>query len=73
MLPFVNLSGDPEQEYFADGLTSDIIAQLSRFRSLFVIGSTSSFLFKGQTPKVQDVGRELAVAYVAEGKVRKAE
>ena len=72
VLPFTNMSGDPEQDYFADGLTGDVIAQLSRFRSLFVIGSTSSFVYKGQTPKVQDVGRELGVAYVVQGNVRKA-
>ena len=58
--PFANLSGDPDQDYFADGLTEDVIAQLARFRSLFVICSTSSFAYKDQTPKVQDVGRELA-------------
>ncbi len=72
VLPFANLSGDPEQDYFADGLTEDVIAQLSRFRSLFVIGSTSSFLYKGQAPKVQDVGCELGVAYVVQGNVRKS-
>ena len=72
VLPFANLSGDPEQDYFADGLTGDIITQLSRFRSLFVIGITSSLLYKGETPKIQDVGRELGVAYVAQGNVRKA-
>ncbi len=72
VLPFENKSGDPDQAYFADGLTGDVITQLSRFRSLFVIGSTSSFVYKGQAPKVQDVGRELGVAYVAQGNVRKA-
>lgn len=72
VLPLANLSGDPEQDYFADGLTGDIVAQLSRFRSLFVISSTSSLLYKGQAPKVQIVGRELGVAYVVEGSVRKA-
>ena len=72
VLPLANLSGDPEQDYFADGITGDIIAQLSRFRSLFVIGSTSSLLYRGQAPKVQNVGRELGVAYVVEGSVRKA-
>ncbi len=71
VLPFVNMSGDPEQEYFSDGITEDVIARLSRFRSLFVIGNTSSLVYKGQTPKVQDVGRELGVAYVAQGNVRK--
>jgi len=72
VLPFVNISGDPEQDYFADGLTGDIITQLSRFRSLFVIGITSSLLYKDETPKIKDVGRELGVAYVAQGNVRKA-
>jgi TolB-like protein len=72
VLPFNNMSGDPDQEYFADGLTGDVITQLARFRSLFVIGSTSSFAYKDQTPKVQDVGRELGVAYVIQGSVRKA-
>ena len=72
VLPFVNMSGDAEQEYFADGITEDIIAQLSRFRSIFVIASNSSFHYKGRSPKVQDVGRELGVEYVVEGSVRKA-
>ena len=72
VLPFTNMSGDPEQEYFSDGITEDVITQLARFRSLFVIGSTSSFAYKDQTPKVQDVGRELEVAYVVQGSVRKA-
>jgi TolB-like protein len=72
VLPFANLSDDPEQDYFADGITDEIITELIRFRSLFVIGSTSSFHYKGQSPKVQDVGRELGVAYVLEGSVRKA-
>ena len=72
VLPFANLSGDPEQDYFAEGLTEDVTAQLARFRSLFVIHSTSSLPYMGQSPKVQDVGRELGVAYVVEGSVRKA-
>ncbi len=72
VLPFTNMSGDPEQDYFADGLTEDVIAQLGRFRSMFVIGSTSSFVYKNQTPKVQDVSREFGVAYVVQGNVRKA-
>jgi TolB-like protein len=67
------MSGDPEQEYFADGITEDIITELSRFRSLFVIARNSSFHYKGQSPKVQDVGRELGVQYVVEGSVRKAD
>jgi len=72
VLPFANLSGDPDQEYFADGLTEDVIAQLARFRSLFVISSTSSFACKDQKRKVQNIGRELGVAYVIQGSVRKA-
>jgi TolB-like protein/Flp pilus assembly protein TadD len=66
------MSGDPEQEYFSDGITEDIITELSRFRSLFVIARNSSFHYKGQSPKVQDIGRELGVQYVVEGSVRKA-
>jgi TolB-like protein len=72
VLPFANLSGDSEQDYLADGLTDDVIGQLARFRSLFVISSTSLFSYKGQTPKVHEVGRELGVAYVVKGSVRKA-
>ena len=72
VLPFVNMSGDPEQEYFSDGITEDIITELSRFHSLFVIARNSSFHYKGQSPKIQDVGRELGVQYVVEGSVRKA-
>ncbi len=72
VLPFTNMSGDPEQEYFSDGITEDIVTELSRFRSLFVIARNSSFQYKGQYPNVQDVGRELGVEYVVEGSVRKA-
>jgi adenylate cyclase len=72
VLPFQNLSGDLEQEYFSDGITADIIAQLSRFRSLFVIARRSSFHYKGKSPKVQDIGRELGVQYIVEGSVRRA-
>jgi len=72
VLPFTNMSGDPEQEYFSDGITEDIITELSRFRSLFVIARNSSFHYKGQSPRIQDVGRELGVHYVVEGSVRKA-
>jgi TolB-like protein/class 3 adenylate cyclase len=72
VLPFNNMSGDPEQEYFSDGITEDIITELARFSSLFVIARNSSFHFKGTSPKVQDVGRELGVEYVVEGSVRKA-
>ena len=72
VLAFTNMSGDPEQEYFSDGITEDIITELSRFRSLFVIARNSSFHYKGQSPKVQEIGRELGVQYVVEGSVRKA-
>jgi TolB-like protein/protein involved in temperature-dependent protein secretion len=72
VLPFTNLSGDPEQEYFSDGITEDIIAELSRFRSLFVIARDSCFTFKGRVIKAQDVGRDLGVAYLVQGSVRKA-
>lgn len=72
VLPFVNLSGDPQQDYFADGVVEDIIAALSRLRWLFVIGRNSSFAFKGQALDVRRIGRELGVRYVLEGSVRKA-
>ncbi len=72
VLPFVNMSGDAEQEYFADGITEDIITGLSRFRELFVIARNSAFTYKGRPAKVQDVGRELGVQYIVEGSVRKA-
>jgi adenylate cyclase len=72
VLPFTNMSGDFEQEYFSDGITEDIITELSRFRSLFVIARNSSFAFKGKAVKVQEIAKELGVAYVVEGSVRKA-
>ena len=72
VLPFTNMSGDPEQEYFSDGITEDIITELSRFRSLFVIARNSSFAYKGQSVNVGKIGQELGVAYVVEGSVRKA-
>jgi adenylate cyclase len=72
VLPFVNMSGDPEQEFFADGLTEDIITELSRFRALLVISRNSVFVHKGKAVKVQDVAREFGVDYVVEGSVRKA-
>jgi TolB-like protein len=72
VLPFTNMSGDSEQEYFADGIAEDIITELSRFRSLFVIARNSSFHYKDRSPKVQELGRELGVQYVVEGSVRKA-
>ena len=72
VLPFDNMSGDPEQEFFADGITEDIITELSRFRELFVISRNSSFKFKGKPVEVQKFARELGVQYVVEGSVRKA-
>ena len=72
VLPLVNMSGDPEQEFFADGLTEDIITELSRFRDLLVISRNSTFVHKGKAVKVQEVGREFGVDYVLEGSVRKA-
>jgi TolB-like protein/class 3 adenylate cyclase/tetratricopeptide (TPR) repeat protein len=72
VLPFTNMSGDPEQEYFSDGITEDIITELSRFHSLFVIARNSSFAYKGLSVNVGKIGQELGVAYVVEGSVRKA-
>jgi adenylate cyclase len=72
VLPFQNMSGDPEQEYFTDGMVEDIITALSRIRWLFVIARNSSFTYKGQSVDVKEVGRELGVRYVLEGSVRKA-
>jgi TolB-like protein len=71
VLPFANMSGDPEQEYFADGMVEEIITALSRIRWLFVIARNSTFTYKGQTIDVKQVGRELGVRYVLEGSVRK--
>ena len=71
VLPFANISGDPEQEYFADGMVEEIITALSRIRWLFVIARNSSFTYKGQAVDVKQVGRELGVRYVLEGSVRK--
>ena len=71
VLPFQNMSGDPEQEYFADGLVEDIITGLSCIRWLFVIARNSSFTYKGKTVDIKQVGRELGVRYVLEGSVRK--
>ncbi|MEH2500818.1 adenylate cyclase [Bradyrhizobium sp. AZCC 1678] len=71
VLPLVNMSGDPEQEFFADGLTEDIITELSRFRDLLVISRNSTFVHKGKAVKVQEIARELDVEYVLEGSVRK--
>src|SRR6185436_11291396 len=72
VLPFQNMSGDPEQEYFVDGLAEDIITALSRFKSLFVIARNSSFAYKGKSPDIRQVGRDLGVRYVLEGSARKA-
>jgi adenylate cyclase len=72
VLPFQNMSGDPVQEYFVDGLVEDIITALSRFRSLFVIARNSSFSYKGKSPDIRQVGRELGVRYVLEGSIRKS-
>ena len=72
VLPFNNLSGDPEQEYFADGMVEEIITTLSRIHWLFVIARNSTFAYKGQNVDVKRVGRELGVRYVLEGSVRKS-
>src|SRR5215216_6225819 len=72
VLPLVNMSGDPEQEFFADGLTEDIITELSRFHDLLVISRNSTFVYKGKAVKVQEVAREFGVDYILEGSVRKA-
>jgi adenylate cyclase len=71
VLPFKNLSGDPEQEYFSDGITNDIITDLSKFRQLLVIASNTVFTYKDKSVKVKEVGRELGVRYVLEGSVQK--
>jgi adenylate cyclase len=72
VLPFQNMSGDPEQEYFTDGMVEEIITGLSRMHWLFVIARNSSFAYKGKSPDIRQVGRELGVRYVLEGSVRKA-
>jgi adenylate cyclase len=72
VLPFDNMSGDSNQEYFADGMTEDIITELSRFQSLFVIARNTTFTFKGQSIEVKEVGRRLGVRYVVEGSIRRA-
>jgi adenylate cyclase len=71
ILPFTNMSGDPEQEYFSDGISEDIITDLSKIAGLTVIARNSSFTYKGQSPDVKQVGRDLGVRYVLEGSVRK--
>jgi adenylate cyclase len=72
VLPLVNMSGDPQQEFFADGLTEDLITELSRFHDLLVISRNSSFVYKGKAVKVQEVARELGVDYLLEGSVQKS-
>src|SRR5207248_6690338 len=72
VLPLVNMSGDPEREFFADGLSEDIITELSRFHDLLVISRNSAFVHKGKAVKVRDIAREFGVQYVVEGSVRKA-
>jgi TolB-like protein/class 3 adenylate cyclase len=72
VLPFTNLSGDPQQEYFSDGITDDLTTSLSRLPGMFVIARNSSFTYKGKSAKLQDVGNELGVKYVLQGSVRKA-
>ena len=72
VLPFQNMSGDPEQEYFTDGISEDIITELSRFSSLFVIARNSSFTYKGKAVDIKQIGRELGVRYVLEGSIRRA-
>jgi adenylate cyclase len=72
VLPFTNISGDPEQDYFSDGLTEEIITALSKISEMFVIARNSSFIYKGKSVKIQQVSRDLGVQYVLEGGVRKA-
>jgi adenylate cyclase len=72
VLAFTNMSGDPGQDYFSDGITDDIITELSRFSELFVIARNSSFQYKGKSPDIRQVGRELGVRYVLEGSIRRA-
>ena len=72
VLPFQNMSGDPEQEYFGDGIAEDIITALSKLRGFFVIARNSTFAYKGKAPNIREIARELGVRYVLEGSVRKA-
>jgi TolB-like protein/class 3 adenylate cyclase len=72
VLPFANMSGDPEQEYFSDGITEDVITELSRFRELFVIARNSTFRFKGQRVDIAEIAQQLGVQYIVEGSVRKS-
>jgi len=71
VLPFTNMSGDPEQEYFSDGISEDIITALSKLRWFFVIARNSSFIYKGNAVRIKQVAEELGVGYVLEGSVRK--
>jgi adenylate cyclase len=72
VLPFTNMSGDPEQEYFSDGITEDIITDLSKISALFVVARNTAFTFKGRPINLQEAGRELGVDFLLEGSVRKA-
>src|SRR5438874_9210330 len=72
VLPFINMSGDPEQEYFSDGITEDIITDLSKVSALFVVARNTAFTYKGKAAKVQEVAKELGVDFILEGSVRKA-
>lgn len=72
VLPFDNMSGDPQQEYFTDGITDDVITELARFHELFVIARNSSFSYKGKSADIRQIGRDLGVRYVLEGSIRKA-
>src|SRR5262249_53955638 len=72
VLPFANMSGDPQQEYFADGMTDDLITDLSQISGLFVIARNSSFTYKGKAVDIRQVSRELNVRYVLEGRVQRA-
>ena len=73
VLPFDNMSGDPEQVYFSDGMTEEVITELSRFRELMVIARNSSFAFRGQSMDLREIGRQLGAAYIVEGSVRRAD
>ena len=72
MLPFANMSGEPDQDYFADGISEDLITGLARIRWLFVIARNSAFVYKGRVVDVSQVARELGVRYVMEGSVRRS-
>src|SRR5262249_58412703 len=72
VLPFTNMSGDAEQEYFSDGMTEDLITDLSKVSALFVIARNSSFAYNGRAVKVQEIGRDLGVRFMLEGSIRKS-